>query len=294
MKHFIKQFGKCISLAGCALMLSLMVQTSAQAAALDDPPPATFEYNYLDGPGVGFNDPTLIADLPVIPFLRAEVLERDFGIDELACTNIGFPDFESCLAFFFAHSFLGPYSQAQAEGAVTNFGENPGTTLGELRRNVYELAASQWAAEINSDVPITVQAKFDGVFVTDVASDRLDCTGTGVILGQAFAASVIANFEGALYPNTFYPSALANRLAGEDLRPGDPGTSFFDGNDDIATAANPILDDPTPACIAIGLGGGWYYGFDSLVYFGSQTDLLSVAEHELGHGLAFSPITLVC
>ena len=75
--------------------------------------------------------------------------------------------------------------------------------------------------------------------------------------------------------DTLYHSALANKLAGEDLIPGDPGTSA----DDIRARFN--SDIGKPACLA---GTSWYYGLDTN-HTASQINLVTVLLHEFAHGL---------
>ncbi len=78
--------------------------------------------------------------------------------------------------------------------------------------------------------------------------------------------------------DTLYHSALANKLASEDLIPGDPGTSA----DDIRARFN--SDISKPACLA---GTSWYYGLDTN-HTASQINLVTVLLHEFAHGLGFS------
>lgn len=92
-------------------------------------------------------------------------------------------------------------------------GGNPGTTLGEQRLNAFRFAADIWAAHLVSEVPIRVGAAFL----------PLDCNATGAVLGAAGAYQVVANFPAAPIAGTWYPTALAGKLAGVDFAaPGDP------------------------------------------------------------------------
>ncbi len=43
-------------------------------------------------------------------------------------------------------------------------GNNPGTTLGELRLNLFQAAADRWGELLNSNVTITVGAQFNDLF----------------------------------------------------------------------------------------------------------------------------------
>lgn len=147
-------------------------------------------------------------------------------------------------------------------------GGNPGTTLGDQRTITVERATAIWAEHLDSPVPIVVRATFD----------ELGCTRQGAILGQAGSYSGVSGLdvEGA-DPALWYPSALANRLAGHDLLPGEP---------DIVLEMNSSID--RGECRE--QLGGFYYGLDARAgqAGASGNDLLEVVLHELGHGLGFA------
>lgn len=84
------------------------------------------------------------------------------------------------------------------------------------------------------------------------------------VLGSAIYGGVIGNFEGAKERDTFYPIALAEKMAGEDLN--DPSVPDIVAN--FSSTAN------------------WYLGTDGNPG-SSQYDLVSVVLHEIGHGLGF-------
>ena len=117
----------------------------------------------------------------------------------------------------------------------------------------FQAAVDIWATQISSPVPITVTAIWKDL-------------GSGV-LGQAGSTFL----EPGSYPtwggatNTYYHSALANKLAGMDLDP---------ANSDITATLNSAFTS-------------WYFGTDSAAPF-NRYDFMSVVLHELGHGLAFS------
>jgi len=139
---------------------------------------------------------------------------------------------------------------------------NPGTTLGAQRLNVFNRAAQIWGSILPSSVQIFVQASFD----------PMTCSASSGVLGAAGANEVDANFPNAPFANTWYPIALANKLANVDRSP---------GSDDIQAQFNSELDD-NASCLG---GVGWYYGYDANE--GAAVDLLPVLLHELGHGLGF-------
>lgn len=147
--------------------------------------------------------------------------------------------------------------------AATPVGGNPGVTVGEQRLRMFQFAADRWGAILDSSVDIVIRANFD----------PLTCTATSAVLGSAGALGVFSDFPNAPQTGVWFNSALANKLAGEDLDPETP---------DISARFNSSLNGD-PACLG---GATWYYGFDNNEGTG-QTDLLPVLMHEFGHGLGF-------
>lgn len=145
---------------------------------------------------------------------------------------------------------------------VTPVGGNSGTTLGEQRRIAFEHAAQLWAAQVVSPVEIRVSADFD---------PTLDCTANATTLGLAGPVSVFFDFAGAPDAGTYYPSALADALAGVDMAPDE---------DDIAATFNSAFGTTCP------FPAGWYYGLDGQPP-GDDSDFVTVVLHELGHGFGF-------
>jgi hypothetical protein len=150
---------------------------------------------------------------------------------------------------------------------VAPVGGNPGTTLGQQRLNVFQRAADLWGATLDSSVTIRIGASFE----------PLSCTANSAVLGSAGANEIWTDFKNAPRAKTWYPSALASKLAGEDLAtPGEPH---------IIARFNSRLG-LFPDCMP---GSGFYLGLDR--NFGSQIDLVTVLLHEFAHGLGFQTFT---
>lgn len=144
---------------------------------------------------------------------------------------------------------------------ATPVGGNSGTTIGEQRQIAFQRAVDLWAEQLDSPVEIRISATFD----------LLDCNSSTVTLGMAGPVSVLRDFAGAPLANTYYPSALADRLAGTDLAPDE---------DDIEATFNSRFGT---TCT---FPAGWYYGLDASPT-GDDSDMVTVVLHELGHGLGF-------
>jgi len=156
---------------------------------------------------------------------------------------------------------------------VDPVGGNPGTTLGQQRYNVYRYVADIWEKNIASGVTINVSAGWEA----------LACTATSATLGSAGAWNLWHDFPGGK-PGTWYPQALANKLAGVDLSAGVPDDGSGFGNFDIKTQFNVNLGNAD--CLA---GSTFYLGLDGKA--GTNVNFVETLLHELGHGLGFSVLT---
>ncbi len=148
---------------------------------------------------------------------------------------------------------------------ATPVGGNMGTTLGEQRLNVFKEAARIWGGLLPSGVDIRIDSSFQS----------LSCDATSAVLGSAGTISIFSDFPNAPVANTWYPKALADKLAGSEIE--SAGSA-------IRARFNSELGKPD--CLA---GAFFYLGLDSNQ--GSNINLLSVVLHEFGHGLGFQSFT---
>lgn len=157
---------------------------------------------------------------------------------------------------------------------VAPVGGNTGTTLGEQRMNVYRYVANLWEQALQSNVTITVNAGWEA----------LTCNATGAVLGSAGAWNIWHDFPGGV-AGTWYPQALANKLAGVNLSAdvADDGSGY--GTVDIKTQFNINLGKP--GCLT---GAPFYLGLDGNA--GTQVNFVETLLHELGHGLGFSVLSV--
>ena len=136
-----------------------------------------------------------------------------------------------------------PAPERSASIAVTYVGFTPEA------RAAFQFAVDIWATQLASPVPMSIDAQFQDL-------------GIGV-LGTVATGSFEQAVPGGI-PGTFYPAALANRLAAVDLQPARPDIfSRFSSN------------------------VNWYYGTDGNAPAGSY-DFITAVLHELGHGLGFT------
>jgi len=146
-------------------------------------------------------------------------------------------------------------------------GGNPGRTLGEQRLIAFQHAADIWGATITSAVPIRIAASFEA----------LPCDADSAVLGAAGATEIFTDFPNAPRANTWYPGALASKLAGTDVAT--PGQAH------IRARFNGRLG-LSPDCLP---GTPFYLGIDN--QHGEQIDLVAVLLHEMAHGLGFQNFT---
>ena len=120
----------------------------------------------------------------------------------------------------------------------------------EWAKKDFQAAVDIWSANFSSAVPVTIDATWGR------------STSYGV-LGSARPGNYYSGFDGAPDQSLWYPSALANALAGKDLEPENP-EMIIQVN---SMATWNTRNDGTPRS--------------------NEYDLESVFLHEMGHGLGF-------
>ncbi len=149
--------------------------------------------------------------------------------------------------------------------AFTPVAGNRASTLGQARLNAVQHAANLMGSIITSAIDIKVNVEFNS----------LGGTATSAPLAGASTAFVDRNFTNAPIANTWYPIALAEKISGTNI-------TTIGGTHEINMTVNVDVDG------SFILGSQkWYYGFDSTPP-GTDIDFITVALHELIHGLGFS------
>jgi hypothetical protein len=179
------------------------------------------------------------ADLAAAPVLPC-VLHAHAGADHSADAHLADAHAEALRS-------AGPAVTTRVTGSATFVVTYTGFT--PAAQAAFQLAVDRWADLVTSTVPIRIEATFASL-------------NTGV-LGSA-GPRLIRNFVGAPVSGTFYPYALADSRAGQDL---DPNAS------DIQATFNSTF-------------GSFYFGLDGNPP-ANQFDFASVVLHEIGHGLGF-------
>lgn len=142
-------------------------------------------------------------------------------------------------------------------------GGNSGTTRGEQRRIALNHALDILGETLTGSVPIQINAQFQ----------TLDLDSDFTVIAAARPTALLRDFTSAPKSNTWYPAALAKQYAGQDLT---IGADFADIDVQFDSNIDSNLID----------GMSWYYGLDGLPG-SNQLDFVTVALHELIHGLGF-------
>lgn len=154
---------------------------------------------------------------------------------------------------------------------------NNGTTLGEQRKNALAKAAEELVAQLGIQTTVTVQA----------CGAHLGGDSKSATLAHAGATSFY--YDEPQYPSpalprkyTWYPSTAATRLNGSSLCGFAGGPCDTKSNDEIQAVFNMDIGSSTV------LGGeNFYLGFDPNQKPARTVDFISIAMHEMTHGLGF-------
>jgi hypothetical protein len=148
---------------------------------------------------------------------------------------------------------------------------NNATTLGQARKNAFLKAAELMTENLQSTSPIIIQ----GCWPED-----LESSATSATLGAAGPFGRATNTPG-LIPNTWYPFSIVERQAGTSACK-IFGSITNCSRPSIIISFNPKIDTDE------GLGSTrFYYGIDT-VSQSNDPDFVTVALHEMTHGLGFS------
>lgn len=145
-----------------------------------------------------------------------------------------------------------PQMQSAATIQINYINNCGGEAWPQEARDAMEFAMSIWEEHISSTVPIRINASW-------VALD-------GNVLGSAGATAYFLSDEGL--PNVGYTISQASAMSGIDLVAQEPGVDA-----DIVVNMNCNFAD-------------WYYGTDANTP-GGLIDFVTVALHEIGHGIGF-------
>jgi hypothetical protein len=145
-------------------------------------------------------------------------------------------------------------TQTLATFEVTYIGFPPDN----VAKNAFQKAIDIWSSLLESTVPIRITA------VWQVITD--DNGSTNTILGGANPGTYFTDFNGAQKILTWYPVALAEKMAGEELNEVTKADIFAQFNSAITN---------------------WYFGTDGIPQAG-KTDFVTVVLHEIGHGLGIT------
>lgn len=197
-------------------------------------------------------DTSASPNLLMEPSISSDLEVFDVDLTEQAMQDLGWP--------------LGTANVQVTYDDGTNDGFND-PVLGEVRRTALEMVAGVWGLILGSSVNVNVEASFA----------ELSCGETGATLAQAGPRFVFMDFAGG-EPGIWYPGALAESLAGENLSTSD------DSNPDAADLTITFNGNIDKECLRE--GSRYYYGLDGDVPIG-EFSFVTVALHEMGHGLGF-------
>lgn len=160
---------------------------------------------------------------------------------------------------------------------ATPIGGNPGTTLGAQRKNALAYATNELVTQLGIPITISVQA----------CGAHLGGDDNSATLAHAGATSFF--YADAQYPAnalarkyTWYPSTTAVRLNGSSMCGYAGGPCDGADNDEVRATFN--MDFGTPGVLD---GEKFYLGYDPTMKPSGDVDFITIAMHEITHGLGF-------
>ncbi len=161
--------------------------------------------------------------------------------------------------------------------AATPVGGNPGTTLGDQRKNALNYAGQQLVQQLGIHVQLIVHA----------CGAHLGGDKNSAILAHAGPTEFLYDTPefpvNSLYKKyTWYPSTIAVRLGGASLC-GVGGGACDGTNNEVMEA---VFNEDIGQSTVIG-GENFYYGYTPGTTGSGTLDFISIAMHEMTHGLGF-------
>ncbi|WP_020684026.1 hypothetical protein [Rudaea cellulosilytica] len=171
---------------------------------------------------------------------------------------------------------IAPWSDATA---ATPVGNNPGTSLGDQRKNALQYAVQQLAQQLNSPVPISVHACWAHL------------GGTASRATLAHAASTSLAFSDNSFPMpwlskqfTWYTNTQIARMGGTSYC-GAFGGDCTSADQDYGNLVEITFNSDIGTASVLG-GSPFYFGYTS-DSSSNSSDFIAIAMHEITHGLGF-------
>ncbi len=149
----------------------------------------------------------------------------------------------------------------------------PGDPRGQQRKASMEAAANEWGTRLDSNIPVSM----------DVQMVAMSCNAGSAVLGGASVRTVARDWVPAAggvdapHASTWYPAALANRLANTDL---------MSNTSDLQAAFNESIDN-NDSCLQ---GANWYYSVGPEEGPSGTISFYRTVLHEIAHGIGFTSL----
>ena len=167
---------------------------------------------------------------------------------------------------------VAPWNDATAAAPV---GGNPGTTVGAQRQNALKYAVQQISDQLQPPVPITIRACWDSLGGTATRAVIANASPTTFLVDEPYYGGYVLPLR-----YTWYAITEAVRQGGTGQCGLIGGACGGSGNEEIVATFNSDIGSST----VIG-GEPFYYGYTPVG--GNSLDFVSVAMHEITHGMGF-------